>query len=100
MDTKKEHYYNGLVFFARRLITAVILVTLRGYSYFQMIFLAYLQTAYIIYIGLARPMKNRKQNNDEIKQEVCVMLCIYHLFMFSDWLSTVSAQATYNAGWS
>jgi len=42
MDTKKEYYYNGLVFLARRLITAVILVTLRGYSYFQMIFLAYL----------------------------------------------------------
>lgn len=99
-DTKHEYYYNGLVFFGRRFITAVILVMLRGYSYFQIIFLAYLQTAYMIYIGLTRPMELRTQNNDEMKQEICVMLCIYHLFMFSDWLSTVSAYATYNTGWS
>ena len=63
-------------------------------------FLAYLQSAYIIYIGLAEPMKERRQNSDEIQQEIMVMLCIYHLFIFSDWVAAKSATATYNAGWS
>lgn len=27
------------------------------------------------------------------------LFCIYNLLIFSDWVSTVSATATYNAGW-
>jgi hypothetical protein len=30
MDTKNEFYYNGIVFLMRRLLTALILVMLRG----------------------------------------------------------------------
>jgi hypothetical protein len=63
-------------------------------------FLAYLQTAYIIYIGLAEPLKEKTDNLNEVVQEVAVMLCIYHLFMFTDWVSTVSAKASYDAGWT
>ena len=39
-------------------------------------FLAYLQTAYIIYIGLAEPLKEKTDNLNEVVQEVAVMLCI------------------------
>jgi hypothetical protein len=63
-------------------------------------FLAYLQTAYIIYIGLAEPLKEKTDNINEVVQEVAVMLCIYHLFIFTDWVSTVSAKASYDAGWT
>ena len=28
------------------------------------------------------------------------MVCIYHLFWFTDWVTTVSPTAQFNAGWS
>ena len=42
---KFEARYDSVWFLARRLITAMIIVHFRGYSYFQIIFLTYLQTA-------------------------------------------------------
>jgi len=89
-----------VVFLVRRLLTALILVCLRGYVFFQIIFLAYLQSAYIIFIGLAKPLSESSDNDSELLQEITTMLCIYHLFIFSDWVATVSAIATYNAGWT
>lgn len=47
-----KRYYNVVVFLVRRLLTALILVCLRGHASLQIVSLAYLQSAYIIYIGL------------------------------------------------
>ena len=94
LDTKNDRYLNGLVFIIRRLITALILVCWKEQGYFQIIFLAYLQSAYIIYLGLAEPLKEKADNLRDLIQEIAVMFCIYHLFMFTDWVSTVSASAS------
>ena len=62
LETKNDRYLNGLVFIIRRLFTALILVCLKDQGYFQIIFLAYLQSAYIIYLGLAEPLKEKADN--------------------------------------
>jgi hypothetical protein len=63
-------------------------------------FLAYLQTAYIIYIVLAKPYEKKTDNLNELIQEIAVMLSIYHLFIFTDWVTTLSAKSAYYGGYS
>jgi hypothetical protein len=59
-----------------------------------------LQTAYIIYIVLVEPLEKKTDNLNELIQEIAVMLCIYHLFIFTDWVTTLSAKFAYYGGYS
>ncbi len=63
-------------------------------------FLAYLQTAYIIYITYAEPLERKTDNLHELIQEIAVMFGIYHLFIFTDWVTTISAKSAYYGGYS
>ena len=91
-DLKSDEKYGTFFFLLRRLVVAVIIVNLQGYGYFQIMFLAYQQTAQIIYIGLMRPYEARL-NEQHLVNEYLVMVCIYHLFWFTDWVTTISPTA-------
>jgi len=99
-DTKPEYFYHVVLFMLRRLLLALIFVCLRNYCVIQIMCLAYQQTAWLIYIGMARPFEDRISKIREIIIETTAILCIDHLFFFTDWVTTVSATVSYNAGWS
>jgi len=49
---------------------------------------------------MVRPFEDRFANIRELAIESTALVCIYHLFFFTDWVTTVSARRSYDAGWS
>jgi hypothetical protein len=52
----------------------------------------------IVYLIKVKPFEDPFFNKLEIFNEVCVLLSIYHLFTFTDFVGNVVMQ--YNIGWS
>jgi len=76
----------------------MILVLLVEQPYFQIQALLYLQTAYLIYLGLRRPLKSRVDNNFELMNESLLLVQIYHIIWFSDFVN--DPMFKHRAGWS
>ena len=52
----------------------------------------------MIYMAHFRPMPTSKNNKQEVMQDSFMLLCAYHLLLFTDYLPDVELQ--YNLGWS
>jgi len=97
-SVRPSHYYYTLIYLLRRLAIAAIIVFLGHNVVLQIVLLAYMQMAYIVYIGLAKPLAESSDNFNELRSEVFVMLCIYHLYYFTDWVAASSTETFLKAG--
>ena len=55
-------------------------------------------TMMMIYMTHFRPMPTSKNNKQEVMQDVFLLVCSYHLLLFTDYVPDVEIQ--YMAGWS
>lgn len=52
----------------------------------------------LIYLAVVRPFETRSGNNSEIFNELCILGCINHLYMYTDYYTDVDIQL--DSGWS
>ena len=52
----------------------------------------------MIYMAHFQPMPSFRDNNSEVKQDAFLLVCAYHLLLFTDYVPDVEIQ--YMAGWS
>jgi len=74
-------------FLIRRLIFILILVFLINMPFFQIQGLLYMEMFYIIYIGLRGPRATKEDNNTDMVNESLLMLSIYHIIWFTDFVN-------------
>jgi len=99
-NVRQTRYYYTLIFMLRRLATAAIVVFIRNNVVLQITAMGYMQMAYIIKIGLTKPLAESSDNFNELLGEVFVMICIYHLFYFTDWVAVSSTDTYLKAGFT
>jgi hypothetical protein len=52
----------------------------------------------LLYLAVVRPFETRQGNNSEIFNELCILACINHLYMYTDYYTDVEKQM--ESGWS
>eukprot|EP00347_Sterkiella_histriomuscorum_P014104 403362154 len=82
----------------RRLIFALSVVFLGDYQVFQIQILTLQSVIIIMFIVWVKPFDNVKLNNMEMFNELCILLCCYHMITFTNYLNDVDIQ--YNLGWT
>ena len=65
---------------------------------FHIMFILYLNTFVLIFVGNNKPIEGRFKNKLEIVNEVFVHLISMHIIFFTDWIGDPDMQ--YNMGWS
>jgi hypothetical protein len=75
-----------LIFILRRLIFTFICLYMRSASYFQIMFLEYLNLALMIYLGNNQPFRRPFKNKVEVVNEVLIMIATNVFMCFSDFV--------------
>lgn len=88
----KANLYYGFVFLLRRLIYSVLAYGLASQPSFQIMVLSFLMTLYMIYYGGQRPHELSSRFRLEVMNEMFVIACVYHMFIFSPYLQINSAK--------
>ena len=83
LKTKLTAIYN-VIFMTRRLITALVLVLMYDFPFFQTQLLLVMSAMNVIYMVSFQPLSDKLQNRIEILNEVTILLCCYCLDMFLD----------------
>ena len=97
LKTKLNALYN-VIFMTRRLITAVILVLMYDFPFFQTQLLLVMSTANVIYMISFKPLSDKTQNKIEILNEVTIMLCCHCLDCFLN--TAIPLEARDLVGWA
>ncbi|CDW89271.1 UNKNOWN [Stylonychia lemnae] len=86
------------IFLGRRIYTAIILVLIYDYPVQQIQLLMISSLINLYYLILVKPFETKGQNILEIFNEICIVICIYHIIVFSDF--TDDPYLKYDLGWS
>ena len=97
IKTKMTAIYN-VIFMARRLITALVLVLMCDFPIFQTQLLLVMSTANVIYMISFKPLSDKTQNRIEILNEVTIMLCCHCLDCFLN--IAIPLEARDLVGWA
>lgn len=74
------------IFCYRRLLSALFVVLLAEFPWAQVALTVYVNQTVIISVGLSSPFRYRSEEFLELLNEANIMLCAYHLFLFTDFL--------------
>ncbi len=88
-----------LIFVLRRVFIALILVYLKVSKMAQVFGLMITGLVYTGYILKVRPFEEKSLNNMEVFNEAIIMLCLYHMLIFTQGL-TDDELLIYMTGWS
>lgn len=86
-----------ILFLLRRALFAMVILFIKNSSQ-QVACLLFMSLAQLLYLITTKPYEDSKVNNLEIFNELVIMVCNYHLIIFTE--PTVSAKLKYMAGWS
>ena len=86
-----------VLFMARRLAYAAILINLLAHNYFQVQLVVVKAFLFMLYIGSLRPYESKLANFVEFFNEVVSTLCAYILVTFTEYVP--DAQTRYEYGW-
>ena len=87
-----------VLFLTRRFIYGVILMIYQDWPLFGIQALYLMSICTLIYLAVVRPFETRSGNNSEIFNELCILGCINHLYMYTDYYTDVNIQR--DSGWS
>ena len=73
--------YN-IIFLYRRTLTALILVFMSNFPYFQIQALLWMALMTMWYIAYHNPFVDKRMNINEVFNEICVVCCIYTVMLF------------------
>ncbi len=79
----------NVIFMLRRIIYAFIFTLLAEYSAFQVISMNLMSLMMLCYILLVIPYIENRLNIIEVYNELTVLICSWHLFLFSEYLPDV-----------
>ena len=91
--TRNEYtilYYS--IFLFRRIVFVAVPFCLYNWPFLQLQLLMLSQTAYVIFYSDQRPHTLPKRIKLEVFNEIIIMIIIYHLFLFSDFNSSLELQ--------
>ena len=87
-----------VLFMARRLAYAAILINFLAHNYFQLQLIVVKTFLSMVYIGSLRPYELKLANSLEFFNEIFSTLCTYILVTFTEFVP--DAQTRYKNGWS
>jgi hypothetical protein len=73
-------------FVVRRMILGGTLVYMAANPALQILIIVYLNMCAFLFQGLCRPFETRTQNAMELYNECMILMCCYHLFIFTDFV--------------
>lgn len=93
LGTKDGKYFLYPLFFQyRRLLVPMTFIFWPNVIIAQYLTLVMTGVATIILIGYKRPYANKSDNRAEIVQESMIILIMYHVFCFTDWLPDLTVR--------
>ena len=99
IDIPKTGLEKYVVFYyIRRLVLSISIVFLGQQLVIQFFFFIFTAITSIILVGFIKPYVHRRDNNEELVNEVICIFIMYHIFCFTDWLP--NANVKYNLGFS
>ena len=91
---KKLALLYNVIFMARRAVMALIIVFFANMAWAQTI-LVVLKTALVLYyVGFVWPFDRRSNNRLELANELCILLNMYFLIVYCDFVSSSEARYT------
>jgi hypothetical protein len=70
----------------RKLCLTTTIVYMQAYPTFSVFIVNFQAQIMIVILGLAAPFTSRIENNMKLMNEIFMLLCNYHLFLFTDFL--------------
>ena len=84
---KKTQIIIEIIFnLSRRMSVATIIIYMNEITWLQLLLCMYINQAYLMYMVFNRLYECKKDNTIEILNEIIVLLTVYHLFCFSDFV--------------
>lgn len=74
----------------RRALFAIVLVMWGDYAAFQIMAVIMLSLVILMYQILVKPFEERKLNRLEVFNELTVLVCSWHLLIFSDLVNDIN----------
>ena len=81
----------------RRVVIALIIVSLSKFNFFQTQLMILKTSFIIIYQGWVQPFRGKSRNNLEISNETLILINTYFLIVYSDFVG--SPEVRYQMGW-
>jgi hypothetical protein len=78
-------HYNTIYLFRRGLFLAAIVI-LNKVAIIQILIQLYSTLAFLIYLTTVKPYEISFSNKYEIANELMVVFCLYHLYLFTDFI--------------
>ena len=79
--------------YARCILLAVVIVNLGHWRWAQLLLTMYLCQAFLMFMVYYRMYKSRKEWVINILNETIIVLTVYHLYGFTDWIPDVHTRA-------
>lgn len=77
----ERNYY--VLFIAKRLVFVLLVMVFNKMGCFQLQFLIFLDSLYVIWYGKVKPHYMKSEYRIILFNEVATMICFYHLLMFT-----------------
>ena len=88
----------AVYYYLRRICLALAVVMVRDFFVGQFFIFVMAVVCQVIFLGLVKPFKSKNQNKVEIINEIMIMLTMYHMFFFTDYVR--DERLRYNLGYS
>ena len=85
--------------FLRRLLFAFIIVFFSENLWLQLLLCMYMNQAYLMFLAYTRIFASQKIFAIEILNEIVILLTVYHIYCFTDFVSDPYVRSNY-IGWS